>query len=245
MPSNPKPEQQRVRGGDRVADGEAGGVGGFPKLLAFGPLPAGGPVIAQPPRVGALERRDVPSGKVDVVEEHAEALGGPVAGVGDRDLDRAARRRRDRSMLHCCQPPELPLAAFQAPVVPVGVQRRVRVPGLVVVELRVQGDASRRCSRQLSPVRLVVVWPLASGQRRPVVAARACAPRRTGGPSPPRCRTTSRRTATRRRPARRSPGSAACRRRRRSASTRTGRRCAGRTGRRACPTAPTASSRTA
>ena len=27
----------------------------------------------------------------------------------------------ERSMLHSCQPAELPLAAFQAPVVPVGV----------------------------------------------------------------------------------------------------------------------------
>ena len=27
----------------------------------------------------------------------------------------------ERSMLHCCQPPELPLAAFQSPVVPVAV----------------------------------------------------------------------------------------------------------------------------
>jgi hypothetical protein len=28
----------------------------------------------------------------------------------------------ERSMLHSCQPAELPLAAFQAPVVPVAVQ---------------------------------------------------------------------------------------------------------------------------
>ena len=196
--------RQRARGGDRVADREAGGVGldevvgvGAAALGRAGDLPAA--------EVG-LERRGGAVGEDDVVEEDADALGGPVAGVGDRDLDALPGVRRE------VDAPLLPAARVAARRVPgAGGAGRRRTPTapvwrLVVVELRVQGRASRRSSPRCS-CRRCPAWcgrwrPAASSSRR----RPGCAPRRTGGPRPPRCRTTSRRSSTRRRPGRRSPG---------------------------------------
>ncbi len=70
-------------------------------------------------------------------------------------------------MLHCCQPAELPLAAFQAPVVPVAVQVVGPVPRLVVGELRVQRDPARGAA--LAGLRGRV--PVGVRERRPVVTA--------------------------------------------------------------------------
>ena len=70
-------------------------------------------------------------------------------------------------MLHCCQPAEFPLAAFQTPVVPVARARVDAVPRLVVRELRVQVDPARGAA--LAGRRRRV--PVGVRQRRPVVTA--------------------------------------------------------------------------
>ena len=128
------------------------------KLLALGALPAGGPVIVQPSRSG-LERGARAVRQRDVVDEDADALGGPVAGVGDRDLDRLA------GVVAEVDAPLLPAARVAARRVPRagGAGRRA------AVDVRSTSGSGRaagagRPSRpaQLWPVS-VVVCPLASG----------------------------------------------------------------------------------
>ena len=100
MPSNPKP-MRIVRGVEIAAPTGKPAASVRIKLFALGALPGGAPVIAQPSRPG-LERRAALAGRDDdVVDEDAETLSAPVAGVGDRDLDRLTRIRAevDRPLL--------------------------------------------------------------------------------------------------------------------------------------------------
>ena len=84
-----------------------------------------------------------------------------------------------RSMLHCCQPPELPEAAFHVPVVPVGVQEPApaRVVGRVVAEPVVQ---LLRPSGRAAGAGFLPGVPVRVGQRRPVARARAVRVERLG-----------------------------------------------------------------
>src|SRR3954471_6520701 len=88
------------------------------KLLALGPLPSGGPVTCHPPRSPSNDVL-VPSGRT------MSSRKTPTPWV-DQSLAYAIETSTlwpayaERSTLHCCQPLELPLAAFQAPVVPLG-----------------------------------------------------------------------------------------------------------------------------
>ena len=85
IPSNPKPIRSES-GVVIVAPTGKPEASVRVQLLAFGPLPAGGPVICQPSRPAS---NDVvaPPGQRHVVDEDAEVLDGPVVRVGDRDLD--------------------------------------------------------------------------------------------------------------------------------------------------------------
>ena len=164
MPSNPKPNSSE-RGVVIAAPTGKPEASVRMKLFAFGPLPSGGPVIAQPSRLG-LERRRRPVGQHHVVEEDADALGAPVAGVGDRDLHGLPGVRRQ------VDAPLLPAAGVAAGRVPGagGAGRRAGGAGqrLVVVELRVQVTPAGRAAlaRRRGGV------PVGVRQRRPVVAAR-------------------------------------------------------------------------
>src|SRR4051794_15741028 len=89
------------------------------KLLALGALPSGGPVTVQPSSPVSNEVL-LPSGRVmssrkTPIPCDAQSLAYAI------EISTFSPAYADRSMLHCCQPPELPLAAFQAPVVPVPV----------------------------------------------------------------------------------------------------------------------------
>jgi len=108
---DPEADQQRPRGGDRVADREAGGVG-LDEVVGVGAAALGRARDLPAAEVG-LERRGGAVGEDDVVEEDADALGGPVAGVRDRDLDALPGVRRE----------------VDAPLLPAALVAARRVPG--------------------------------------------------------------------------------------------------------------------
>ena len=236
IPSNPKPI--RIESGVLMLAPTGNPAASVRiQLFAFGPLPAGGPVTVPAVEAG-LERRARAVRQRHVVEEHAEVLHRPVGRVGDRDLDRLAGVRVEVDR------PLLPAAGVAGGGVPdaAGSGRRARAGGpverLVVVEPRVQVTPAR--PRSCRPARCVV-WPFASGsvvQSLPPARPRLYEQVVPGGLGVVRA---SRTSGRRHRPAPRSPGSAACRWRPRSASRRTGRRCAARTARPACRSGSTAS----
>src|SRR5215218_4822802 len=86
----------------------------------FGALPAGGPETVQPPSPSSNE-------VVSPVETVVSSTNAP-SPCTDQSLAYAIEISTclpaylDRSMDHCSQPFERPLAAFHSPVVPVGVQ---------------------------------------------------------------------------------------------------------------------------
>ena len=156
------------------------------KLLTLGALPVGRPGDRPAVQAG-LERGAGAVGERDVVDEDADALRRPVAGVGDGDLDALAGVRRE------VDAPLLPTRRVAARGVPGagGAGRGARVdavPRLVVRELRVQRRPSPRGSSGRSPSSCSRWRPAASSSRH----RRECAPPRTGGPTLLRCRTTSR-----------------------------------------------------
>src|SRR5919206_1706231 len=88
------------------------------KLFTFGALPAAGPVTAQPPSPSS---KDV----VAPVETAVSSMNTPSPCVAQSltyaiETSTCLPAKVDRSTDHCCQPPELPEAAFQEPVDPVG-----------------------------------------------------------------------------------------------------------------------------
>src|SRR6266545_246936 len=91
------------------------------KLFALGALPGGGPVTSQPPESVS---KDVLPSPVDTAMSStntpspwvAQSLAYPM------DTSTCLPAYGERSTAHCCHPAELPDAAFQVPVVPVGLQ---------------------------------------------------------------------------------------------------------------------------
>ena len=86
-------------------------------------VPAGGGPIVHPPSSVSNEVAVVsPPAVTSVSSTQAPRpwTAGSLATVIDTSTCLPANC--DRSTRHCCQPPELPVAAFQAPVVPVGEQ---------------------------------------------------------------------------------------------------------------------------
>ena len=124
--------------------------------------PAGAPGTVQPSKVSPSSSNDVVPGAGrhdDVVDEHAGPLDDVVAGVADRHLDVARRRRRTGRPPTARSRRWRPLAAHQSPGVPGRRAGAVAVVGLVVLEERVQ---SRARTGRTKPVSWLV-WPLRSG----------------------------------------------------------------------------------
>src|SRR4029453_11141716 len=97
-----------------------------------------------PPVRSRLEGRGpLPGGDLAVIDEDSQALGRPVAGVGDGDLDLLAGEAAQ------VDPPLLPAAGVPRGGVPGaggpgGIARRGARLGLIVVQLRVQGPPASR-----------------------------------------------------------------------------------------------------
>ena len=159
MPSNPKPRSSEL-GVVMAAPTGKPAASVTTQSLPLAALPAGAPGTVQP---SSPVSNDVGRavGQRDVVDEGAEALGAPVAGVGDGHLDRAALPRRRGRRSSPASRRSCRTRRSTAPVVPVGRARPRRlVERLVVVELRVQLAPALRGSCRRSSW---VVWPLASG----------------------------------------------------------------------------------
>src|SRR6266540_1292177 len=84
--------------------------------LAFSGEPGGGPATVQPPRSDSNEV----SVEVSSMNEPMPCV--PQSLAYEIDTSTCLPAYADRSIDHSCQPPELPVAAFQVPVVPVGEQ---------------------------------------------------------------------------------------------------------------------------
>ena len=175
----------------------------------------------------------------DVVDERAEPLGAPVAGVGDRDLDLLSRipAEVDRPLL-----PAVRAAAGRVP-------RTARALARAGRRRSASGSGPARGAARSIPPDSCRRYSWTCGRSRPATWSShpglRCGPRRRRSPSWPRCRRTSRTTSSRHPRVPRWCGSVACTSRPRSASTCTGCRYGAHTARRACPIVPTASSRTA
>ena len=157
IPSKPKPVISEPGVATTAASGNPAAVVTM-KLFGFGALPGGGPAISHPP-VSPASNEVVPS-PVDTSMSSTNTpspCDRPVADVRDRHLDRAAgvRRQVDRPLLPA---PELPDAAFHAPVVPVGVQV---VSSTTSGSSRAAGAA--RPAGRAALAGLCVVFPLTSG----------------------------------------------------------------------------------
>src|SRR4029079_7140142 len=113
--------------------------------FGFGALPAGGPVAAQPSRL-------VSNGVVSPVANVTSATNAP-SPCTDQSLAYAIEistclpAYAPRSIDHCSHPLDRPLAAFQTPVVPVGVH--APVPSNVLQWSR-HGWSSRQPAGQLA-----------------------------------------------------------------------------------------------
>ena len=118
MPSKPKPQRACLGGDARaVLEADRGAVGPGRVVLGPGGRAAGDPAarpVSKP--VDSVDRAVLVICRV--VEEDAEAGGREVLRVGDRDLDLLARVGH-RSNSQSWKPPELPVAPFHLPVVPV------------------------------------------------------------------------------------------------------------------------------
>ena len=142
-------------------------------------------------QVGLEARRAAAVRYLDVVDEVAEPLDCPVAGVRDGDLDLLARvgRQVDLPLLPAGGPAgcSIPLAGRPASASHAR-RRRTSGSGRATDAIRASRPGSSpdsaRSARGLARV------PVRVRQRRPVVLARPCAPRRTRSPNPPPCRRT-------------------------------------------------------
>src|SRR3954451_3906484 len=89
------------------------------QLLAFAPLPSGGPPICQPP-VSPPSNEVKPPGQTRS-SRNTPRFCVPQSLTYAIEISTVLPAQLSRSIDHCCQPPELPVAAFQTPVVPVDV----------------------------------------------------------------------------------------------------------------------------
>src|SRR6266508_5508364 len=93
------------------------------QAVAFSGGPGGGPATVQPPRSDSNEVSvDVPSTITEVSSMNEPMPCVPQSLAYEIDTSTCLPAYADRSIDHSCQPPELPVAAFQVPVVPVGEQ---------------------------------------------------------------------------------------------------------------------------
>src|SRR5215204_3389673 len=88
--------------------------------FAFGAVPGGGPLAAHPPV--SLPSNDVEPSPVDTTTSSTKAPRPCVAQSLAYEMNTSTSWpwNAPRSTVHCCQPPELPLAAHQSPDVPLG-----------------------------------------------------------------------------------------------------------------------------
>ena len=119
IPSNPKPLSSECGVATTAASGKPAAVV-MMKLFGFGALPGGGPVISQPP-VSPFSNEVVPW-PVDTSMSSTKTPSPWMAQSLAYAIETSTwpPAYADRSTDHCCQPPELPDAAFHSPVVPVG-----------------------------------------------------------------------------------------------------------------------------
>src|SRR3954451_8090742 len=89
------------------------------QLLPFAPLPSGGPAICQPP-VSPPSNEVEPPGHAKS-SRNTPRFWVPQSLMYATEISTVLPAYFERSILHCCQPLELPEAAFHSPVVPFDV----------------------------------------------------------------------------------------------------------------------------
>src|SRR5215213_1208191 len=117
MPSNPNPKYSESAVATTAASSKIFWLRIQSLLLVE---PAGGPATVQPPSPSSNEVASVVAPRVTVTSSRSRPGDGRVAQSVMYVIETSTclPAYGVRSTFHCCQPPELPVAAFQVPVVP-------------------------------------------------------------------------------------------------------------------------------
>src|SRR5215218_3626097 len=118
IPSNPKPNSSDFGVVIAAPTGKPP-ASVTSQVLAFAPLPSGGPAICQPP-VSPASNEVEPPGQA-MSSRNTPRFCVPQSLTYAIEISTVSPAQSSRLIDHCCQPPELPEAAFHSPLVPVGV----------------------------------------------------------------------------------------------------------------------------